>query len=459
MGLLERMAAVRTPEVERAWPVGEKALVDRRYGHDDSRFSPDNYGDYLATSNDVYSVVSLRARHMGRLKGLLFDGDGPDRAAVTDGPAFDLLRKVNPFWTAERLHRMDELCMCLWGETYWAVERDSRGNPAEIWWMKPTQVRPKVDSQNYLAGYAYTPLAGGDPIHFDADEVIWFRYPNPIDQFSAMSPLAAARLAADTASAMQTSNKKVFEQGLQMAGTISPADPKVTFSADQAAELEGDLSRRFTGVSKAHRWAVLRFDARFNEMSMSQKDAQFVEGLGLSFRQVCRAYGVNPALLGDNEHATLANAREFELQLWQDALQPDADFKAAEIREQLLPMFIQGPAHFEWDYSKIPALQEAESAVWEREGAQLERGALTINEWRKAKGLPEVPWGDVWWAPVNKAPIADDQVNPTNEPPVAPATPPPAPAPPSDSVTRQLRDLEVISAALNGHGRRQGVPA
>ena len=454
MGLLERMAAVRQPDLERAWPVGERILVDPRHGHDDARFSPEGYGDYIATSNDVYTLATLRARLVAGLRPLLFDGDGPDKVAVTSGPVRDLLHKVNPFWTFRRLQFMDELCMCLWGESYWAVQRDGRGNPVEVWWMKPTRVRPVPDESGYLAGFLYTPAAGGDLIPFGVDEVVWFRYPNPVDEFSPLSPLAAARLAADTASAMQTSNKKIFDQGLQMAGTISPADPKVTFSADQAAELEGDLSRRFTGVNKAHRWAVLRFDAKFNQMTVSQKDAQFVEGLNLTFRQVCRAYHVPSPLVGDLEHATLANAQEFTKLLWAHGLVPDADFKAAEIEEQFLPMFRSGPDHLEWDYSRVPALQESESSVWDREASQLDRGVVTINEVRRKRGQPDVPWGDVAWLPVNKAPIADDEMNPTAESAVAPAVPP-TDDPPARSVG--LSDLVTLRAAFNGHGlRREG---
>ena len=448
MGLLERMSDLRS--VQRSYPVGETVMVDR-HGHDDSRFSPEKYGDYIATSNDIYAVAHLRARRMARLQPLLFDRDGPERQRVTAGPVASLLRKVNDFWTFQRLVRMDELCMCLWGESYWFVQRDRRGRPFEIWWVKPTRVKPLVDATNYLRGYAYTPVSGGPALQFGVDEVIWFRYPNPLDEFSPLSPLAAARLAADTAASMQRSNKAMFDQGMQLAGVVTPPQDgsrAVTFSRDQASELEMDLSNRFAGTRHAHRWAVLRYDAKLQPIGVNQKDAEYVAGMGLSFRQVCRAYGINPALLGDNEHATLANAREFETQLWQDSLQPDADFRAAEITEQLLPMFgpRAAPTVFEWDYSQIPALQEAESAVWEREGAQMDRGALLINEWRKSKGLPPVPWGDVWWAPVNKARVRDDETNPTNEPAVRPAV--------SD-----VEDMRMLRAALNGHGRpREGVP-
>ena len=463
MGLLEDMAALRRPQIQRAWPVGEKIMVDRTFGHDDARFSPEAYGDYIATSNDVYTVVTLRARLMAGLRPLLFNGDGPDKTAVNNGSAAQLLRKVNPFWTFRRLQFMDEVCMGLWGESYWAVEKGRRGEPTEIWWLKPSRVRPVIHEDNYIEKYVYSPVAGGEPIPFDADEIIWFRYPNPVDEFSALAPLAAARLAADTAASMQTSNKKLFDQGLQLAGTISPSDPKVTFSKDQAEELEGDLSRRFAGVSKAHRWAVLRFDAKFNEMSISQKDAQYVEGLNLTFRQVCRAYHVPSPLANDLEHATLANAQEFVKLLWAHGLVPDADFKAADIEEQFLPMFAAGPDHLEWDYSRVPALQESESAVWEREGAQLDRGVVTINEVRRKRGMPDVAWGDVAWLPVNKAAVADDETNPSAEPTVAPAAPPPTP--PGDltdaeteRIFSELLDQWTSRPHLNGRQIGTGAP-
>lgn len=455
MGLLERMAEIRTESTGRAWNLGEHTSYSTATrAHNDGRFSPESYGDYLATSNDIYAVANLRARRMARLQPLFFDGYGTDRTAFTEGPVVDLLRKVNPFWTFQRLARMDELCMCIWGETYWVIEKDPRGNPVEIWWAKPSQMRPLVHPNNYVIGYEYTPATVGDPVRFGADEVIWFRYPNPIDEFSALSPLAAARLAADTSRDMAKSNQAMFAQGMQMAGTITPpsdGNKAVTFSSDQARELELDLANRFTGSRNAHRWAVLRFDAKFNPMGVTQKDADFIAGLNLSFRQVCRVYGINPALLGDNEHATLANVSEFELSLWVDSLQPDADFKGAEVTEQLLPMFRNGPSVMEWDYSKIPALQEAESAVWDREAQQLDRGVVVVNEVRAKRGLPPVPWGDLPWMPVNKAQVGDDEVNPSNVQQVAQPSVP-------EMDDEDAADISRLLSAFNGHGRRpQGV--
>lgn len=457
MGLYEKFQAAKQAKGLRAWPVGEGAvpLGDRLHGHQ-SEFSPEEYGDYLATSNEIYSAANLRARLMSGLQLGCFNGRGSDKAEISSGPVVDLLRYVNPHWTLPRLHRMDELSMCVWGQSFWAVEKDG-GIPREIWWMKPSRVRPVPDAQGYLKEFLYEPIHGGQVISFLPDEVVWFRYPNPIDEFAPLSPLAAARLAADTGKAMMKSNGELFSDGLQLAGLVVPSTDKVSFSEPQAQELEHLLSRRWSGKDKRHKWAVLRYEAQFKQLGVTPKDAEFVDGLNLTLRQVGNAYGIPSPLLNDMEHATLSNAREYQQILWAHALVPDADLRAAEIEEQLLPMFGRGRGggvdHVEWDYSKVPALQEAATEVWDRERGQLEVGAITVNEWRKSHGMPSVPWGDVWWGPVNKSAVTDAESTPQGD--TSPTTLPPAPAPPAEPAQKGVDDTAraLILSAFNGHGR------
>lgn len=463
MGLLERIEARRRGEHSRKYPVGMGA-IDRfatSHGHDQTQFSPEEYGDYIATSNEVFSAVSLRARLMSGLDLSLYRGRGQDKREISTGPVANLLRYVNPFWSAERLARMDEMSMGLWGQSFWAVEKHD-GKPVEIWWMKASRVKPVPHETNYLKGFLYEPINGGEPVPFRTDEVVWFRYPNPVDEFSSLSPLAAARLSADTASDMMKANRNLFTNGMQPGGVIVPATDKVVFSKEQAADLEELFESRMKGVSRAHRWAVLRFEAQLKSLAVSPKDAEFVNGLNLTLRQVCNAYGIPSPLLNDMEHATLANAREFERMLWSHALVPDAKLRAGDIREQFLPMFRGGPDHCEYDFTQVAALQESASEAWGREAQALERGALTINEWRKSKGMPPVPWGDVWWAPVNKSAVQDADSMPQGD--TAPAPVPneeadpvvldvPAKEADDERTWRPLLDALETKMRLNGHAR------
>lgn len=436
MGLLDRIAAARR---ERDWPVGAGSVLlgDRFHGHDQSEFSPLEYGDYLATSNDIYSVVASRARLVSVAKLRFYRGSGAEKAEKADSAAAKLYRRVNDYWTAERLERMDELAMGVWGQTAWAIEPGVRGEPDQIWWLKASQLRPVPHETAYLQGFLYEPIVGGELIPFTPSEVVWFRYPNPLDEFSPLSPLAAARLAADTASAMAKANRNLFANGMMAGGLIVPADDKVTFSQHQAEDLERQFSARMKGVDKAHRWAVLRYEAKVMALNVTPKDAEFVAGMNMTFRQVCRAYGMQPSLQGDLEHATLANASVLERAEWSRTLVPDLNLRASEIREQYLTRFRGGPDHCEYDFTGVPALQEAASEAWAREAQALDRGAITINEWRKSHGMPPVEWGEKPYMPVNKAPLGengqlqmpepqggaandkqppDDEVNPANQP-------------------------------------------
>lgn len=424
VGLLERIQARRRGELQRAWPVGKGELIaPSAYGHDQNEFAPEEYGDYAATSNDIYSVIALRARMMSKLRLQFFHGDGAEKREDTTHPAVRQFRGVNPFWTSARLTRMDEFCMGLWGETFWALEPPQRrGEPGQIWWLKPSRVRPVVHETEYITDYAYH-SASGEIIPFGADEVVWFRYPNPIDEFSPLSPLAAARLAADTSAAMDRSNMALFQRGMQVAGIVVPPADKVTFSPEQAEDLERALERRLSGADKAHRWAVLRYEAQFKQMAVTNRDAEFAAGLNISFRKVCRAYGIPSTLLNDLENATLSNTRDLERMAWDTTLISDADFRAEEIREQYLTRFKGGPDYCAYDYTQVSALQESATESWTREAQALDRGAITINEWRKGKGMAPVSWGEKPYLPVNKAPVGADGQLELPEPKTPPVDP------------------------------------
>jgi hypothetical protein len=60
----------------------------------------------------------------------------------------------------------------------------------------------------------------------------------------------------------------------------------------------------------------------------------------------------------------------------------------------LLPRLGYPQLSVEFDLSAIEALQEDENNRVQRESALLDRGVLTINEVRRERNLPEVPWGD-----------------------------------------------------------------
>ena len=417
MNLLDRFRAA-----VRAFVLGPAVVerFDEVWGHSIEQYAPAEYGEYIATSNGVYACATSRAQLLSSLPLKLYRLDRAGRRAeVTAGDLYGLLQNVNPFWTGNRLIEMTELSLCLWGQAFWFLERGESGRqpPREIWWGRPDRVRVIPDPVNYIKGFLYTPTTGVLPIGYDPGEVIWFRYPNPNDEYAPLSPLAAVRLAADYATAAVKSNRNLFENGIQAGGFISPK-AGTTFESDQAEDLERALERRFKGVDKAHRWGVFRFEAQVQPSGFTPKEAEFLGGITLALEDIARAYKWPLDLIGGRR--TYENVDAAMKAAWTNCVLPEGRFISTDLTEQLLPLFPGQADLAEFDASGVPVLHEAEAAEWTRAKEKIQVGALLVNEWRESRGQKALPWGDVWWAPAGAVPIASAE---------RPSPPEPAPEP------------------------------
>jgi HK97 family phage portal protein len=379
----------------RAFVLGQAVVepFDKAWGHDTSEFSPTEYGSYIAKSSLVYSVVTLRADLFVDLPLKIYSDAGRKIERV-GGPLYDILHTINPFWTLRRLLKMTAYSLDLWGQAFWFCERGTSGRqpPSEIWWGRPDNVRIVPDEANYISEFLYFPTGGGEPLHFAPNEVVWFRNPNPVDEFSPLSPLAAARLGADLHNSALQSNNKLFQQGMQIGGFVFP--PKgTTWTVEQAKQAEEAMTQRFTGAGKAHRWAFFRQEYQINQAGTSPKDAEFVETLNLTLEEVARAYRIPLDLLGGQR--TYANVEASERGVYQRSILPLSGDIASELNEQFVPMFPGSKDFIEFDTSGVTSLQEHESEKWTREQGKLQEGAITINEWREEQGLLPVEWGNV----------------------------------------------------------------
>lgn len=404
--------------------------TDRTFGHDTERFSPEEYGQFIATSNAVYACATLRAKLLSSRPLRFYKASKAGKPAeVVSGNLAGLIQKVNPFWTLNRLKTMTELCLCLWGKAYWFLERgdSATGTPQEIWWARPDRVRVVPDPQNYISHFLYRPANGGQDIRFERSETVWFRYPNPLDEFEGLSPIAAARVSAEYGTAAMQSNRNLMRNGALMGGYVMPPKGQ-EFSKETADDLEFDLDRRFRGVDRAHRWAVLRYEAQINNMAMSQRDAEFIKGYNLSLEDVCRAYSVPLDLIGGQR--TYANVDAAMSAVWVQCIQPEGQFIADELTEQLLPMF-KGEADFAlFDYSDLSVLQEDRGKLIEgiiklaAIGVPLNKLLTEFMPSLLPKEDQGYKWGDVWWAPNSLLPVESAESKPPPPPPAPESKPP-----------------------------------
>ena len=363
------------PDAIRSYLVGP-ALVqshEKSYGHPDE-FSPAMYGNYAATSDIVYAAIKMRANNLATVPFRLYSGEQEgDKEPVDKHPSTDLLRMVNPHWTRGRLMRMTEWALGLWGESFWFINRGTsgRGTPAEIWWARPDRVRVVPSEDNYIAGFIYE--VNGQRIPFSVDETIWIPLENPIDEFSGLSPIASGRLGIDTSHAAMLANRQMHVNGARISGVMSPANPDVTWNADNIHQLQ-QMFESLKGATNAHKMAVVSRMAKFEQMTLAPKDAEYLGQLRWSIGVVSRIFSVANELLGDHERATYSNMDQAYKSLWTDAIIPQARFIADELTEKFLPMFGANDLFLEPDFSAVSVLQEDQTEITQQASVFIDRG-------------------------------------------------------------------------------------
>jgi HK97 family phage portal protein len=153
---------------------------------------------------------------------------------------------------------------------------------------------------------------------------------------------------------------------------------------------------RYRGPGNAHRPAIASFVRDIKTLGLSHRDMDFIQGLRWSLEEVSRTYGVPKPLLSDMERATFSNVNAAERLFWRNTILPQMRFLEEQLNRMLLPRLGYPELVVEFDQSAIEALREDENSRVTREMQLLDRGVLTINEVRRCRNLPDVPWGETW---------------------------------------------------------------
>ena len=212
------------------------------------------YGEYYARSADVYAAVKLRAEAASRppLQVREVDASGAWRWVGPEHPAQRLLDTVNGWWSRSDLLIATETYLCLWGAAFWylgrSVKASASGAPDEIWALRPDRVRIVRDPERYVAGFVYEER--GRETALLPEEVVWFRYFNPLEEFAGFAPMAAARLTADMGMDALRFNREFFRNGAQPQDLVFRANGPVTDG--QITEFFSKLEARHTGPGRAH---------------------------------------------------------------------------------------------------------------------------------------------------------------------------------------------------------------
>lgn len=222
----------------------------------------------------------------------------------------------NPAQTSMEFREQFLSSCLLTGNGYALKDVDSRGRIIALYPLRPSQVTVEK-LKNGRARYVITPESGGTEKYIQ-DEVFHLRYRSN-DGFTGLSPITIARETIGVGLAQQQYETSLYNNAAMPSGALSMPG-KLT--QEQLKNLQESVQSRYSGTEKAGRMMVFEEGMTYQQISMSQKDAEFIESKKLTANDIARIYRVPPPSIGILDNATYSNISEQSKMLVMHCLRP-----------------------------------------------------------------------------------------------------------------------------------------
>jgi len=222
------------------------------------------------------------------------------------------------------------------------------------------------------------------------------------DSVMGVSPIQMARetfslaicqqdqAAKQAARAFRTEGALVFPQSLGSGGKTEALD-KMRERIEGAAETSGLL--------------VLDGGADFKAISMSSKDAEFLESRKLANMDIARIFGVPPTVVGITDNATYSNVDGESRALVVRCLAPMARRIEQAMNASLLTA--EGRKRYFIEHDLAGLLRGDQKARFEADRIGREWGWLSPNEIRGWENLSKIEGGNEYLSPLNMTKLGD----------------------------------------------------
>ena len=316
---------------------------------------------------------------------------------VTDHAFLGLIDAVNPIQNKRDLLELTSTFLDLTGECYWWLERGSMNQPEAIW-IVPSQHMtpiPGTDLKEPIKGYLYE--RGKTRVTFPPEDIVWFNYPNPANQFQGMSIMAGIADAVYTNEQMFSFEEALFENKARVGGIVESGE---NYSEESVGRLRSQWSQIYAGAAKGGRTLFLPKGMKFTRDSITPDEMSFIEGKKITREEICAGFDIPIGALVSTD-VNRANADTADYRFMKNGILPALRRLEDKINERIMPLYDER-LFVAFDN---PVPEDKEFALRERE-ANIRMNLTSINEERREVGRDDAPWGEDVFIDAKKIPYS-----------------------------------------------------
>lgn len=358
------------------------------------------------TPDAVLSNLAVAARCVGLRSemlasvGLFLYRRTPDggRERADDNPLYQVLHDLtNPNLTAFEGREFLIRSLDLTGNAYARIERNARGQVTGLYPIAPMSMAVDRLASGRLR-YRVSDTRGGTTVYLQ-EEILHVRGPSR-DGIMGMSPIQIARGALGLAISQRETAGNLMANSLRPSGILSFSD---RLTPEQKVGLRSGVEKRFAGAENAGRLMIMDGGAKFERLTFTPEDAEFLANIKLSNEDTARIFGTPPTSVGITDKATYSNTEQEARALVQNALGPLSVRLEAAMARCLLTDQGRRTLYIEHDLDSL--LRGDVAARFEAYRIGREIGALSPNDIRRRENDPPIPEGNTYHQPANWVPL------------------------------------------------------
>ncbi len=321
--------------------------------------------------------------------------------AVENHPILALLNKPNPMQSWEKFLTQMIGSHDIAGEG--DVLKIGIGQSVELWPLRPDWLEITTFSMGLPVTCSYTPSDTYEESTVKqyqfSELMIWAEY-NPLFRWRGLSPLYSAAYSIDSLNEYAKSNKAMLENGMTPSGVLW-TDSEVSDTSFN--RLQEQFNGKYAGAKNSGKPMILDGGLKWQGMSFTPREMEFVSGKRLSQLDVCQVLRVPPQIIGIEGSQTFANYEQARAAFYEDEVIPMVNGLLSELLGFLRKDFKLPPTYkLIVDTDGITALEPRRA---ERNKVIDGLTSLKVDEKRAAMGYDSTEGGDVILVDSNKIPL------------------------------------------------------
>ena len=268
--------------------------------------------------------------------------------------------------------------------------RSTKGDLLQLFAHDGMRFLIKMEEHGLIEGYYQYSIRhpSSAPKFFEFNDIVYGRVTMNTEFFPyGWSPLQSIQQEVEVLIQSTRYNKEFFKRN-----AIPDAIISAQMESEQMKRAKANWENEIMG--KPHKLAWINSPIELKQLSVSNKDMEWLEGQKWYHHIVFAAYGLSPQEVGFYEKSSRATGESQERISIKNAIRPYLSHIADKINREIIPEFYKKPQDIPIEFKWFPTDHTQEKVEHDQTMDKLKLKVYSVNEVRNKEGLDPVEWGE-----------------------------------------------------------------